>query len=330
VSGLGKILLCIFIAGFCIACTTTASKTSAFDLSEILQAPDVVTLPYEVTEAGLFQVEVGIGEKLVSKMILDTGATRSAIYKHLQNQLDIGLSGETIRIHGMVESGLRPELISPYIKIGGRKLEGLSVAVLEDLPKDSHNARPQGGIIGLDILADYYVYFDNQSGLLSLIPRHYTHINLPPEWLRVHLKNNPFGLDMQTLKYMDIRVTGKIVPALFDTGSEINAINWSAINHPQIKLEQRRLRKNCRLRGAVGEFDPKVKIRLVKFRSGQKFWDLREFIVLNFQSLDVLGVNDQAFMIAGANMFSDTSFWLDLKGDEILFDPTEGREKKAS
>ncbi len=303
------------------SCATSAPKPSSLLLSDILQAPDIIKLPYEVTESGLFIVEAGLGDNIKGKMILDTGATRSAIYEHIYTSSGIGLTGKFINIHGMVHSGLRPELLLPFMELGGHRLDDISVAVLEDPAEDQLPANRYNGLIGLDVLSHYYAYFDNPASTLFLIPRSYSNIDLPRHWQDVSLRTNPFGLNWQDLKFLDVRVTGKVVPALFDLGSEISAISWSAINHPQVKIQERRLKKNWELRGAIGTFDPKLKVRLKKFRSGQKFWEVHDFIILNFESLEILGIEKEPFMIAGAGMFSQTSFWLDLQDNKILFKP---------
>ena len=66
-----------------------------------------------------------------------------------------------------------------------------------------------------------------------------------------------------------------------------------------------------------------MKVKLKDFRSGQKFWDTQNFLILSLESLDVLGVNDQPFMIAGVDMIAGGTFWLDFKAEQIAFKPLE-------
>jgi len=42
---------------------------------------------------------------------------------------------------------------------------------------------------------------------------------------------------------------------------------------------------------------------------------------MEFDSLEVLGVNDQPFIIAGMNLFADISFYMDFNTTELRFEP---------
>ena len=67
------------------------------------------------------------------------------------------------------------------------------------------------------------------------------------------------------------------------------------------------------MQGAVGVFKPQTKIRLRHFRGGQKFWEDKDFIVMDFESLDILGVADQPFIIAGMNLFAGETIFIDFE-----------------
>jgi len=67
------------------------------------------------------------------------------------------------------------------------------------------------------------------------------------------------------------------------------------------------------MQGAVGVFKPRTKVRLESFRGGQKFWSNKDFIILDFESLDILGVADQPFIIAGMNLFAGEAIFIDFE-----------------
>jgi len=98
-----------------------------------------------------------------------------------------------------------------------------------------------------------------------------------------------------------------------DTGAEFSVMNWNSAQYSELKSIKRRLRKEWELQGAIGTFQPISKVTLGRFRSGQKFWDHKDFLVMNFSSLDVLGVSDDPFVIVGMNLFKDDAFFIDFE-----------------
>ena len=313
-------LLILLAAFLCVSCTT-APKIDGDNPESFLHRSDVINLPFRISDKGLIVVTAQIDEGLPVFMIVDTAATRSAVYEDAYRRLGLRPSRETVNVHGLVESGVRPEITLPFIILDGAKIESISVAVLEKFAKKSETSIEISGLIGLDILDNYYIFFDHDREVLSLIPTHYSSPTLPPSWAQITLKSNPYKDDGLPLKYFDMRVAGYIVPTLLDTGSEFNLANWDAIKHPQIRATRRKLKRKWKLSGAIGKFEPRLKVKLQELRGGQKFWNRKEFLVLNFESLNILGVNEQPFMIAGVDMLTNNTFWLDLDVGEIAFKP---------
>jgi len=324
-----KIIVLVVITIFNTACITPI-EFDGDSPDTFLKRRDIINIPYTLSDSGLIEVNVQLDEGRSVPMIIDTGATQTSIYGHLQRRLNLEPTGKTVQIHGMVESGFRSELTLPYMGLGGHKIKNTTVALLSDIPQNENGASKIGGLIGLDVLSKFFIYFDRETEILSLIPTRYKMLTMPPSWLRIPLGGNPFQEDEHKLKYLEIRVSGQLVPALFDTGAEINVINWTAVKNPRVRALRRRLRGDWELKGAIGQFDPKAKIQLLNIRSGQRFWNSRDFIMLDLESLNVLGVMDQSFIIAGANMFTRDTFWLDLNAGEIIVKPnSDNRQRPA-
>jgi len=311
----------LFLAAILCSSCNTAIKFDEENPETFLKRSDIINLPFIRSEHGLILVPVRIDDGDPVFMVVDTAATQSAIYNHIYKRLEIEQTSATVQIHGMVESGLRPELTLPFMRLDNHKIDSLPVAILKKKERDIHRSVEVSGLIGLDILHDFYMYFDHERQVLSLIPNRYLPPMLPPSWSRLTLKSNPYKADDQPLIYFDARVAGKLIPALFDTGSEFNLINWSAIKDPKARAVRRKLKKEWELGGAIGKFRPESKISITYIRGGQRFWNKQDFIVLNFDGLNVLGIDDQPFIIAGVDMVASRTFWLDLEAREIAFKP---------
>ena len=84
-----------------------------------------------------------------------------------------------------------------------------------------------------------------------------------------------------------------------DTGAQFNMMNWNINRFPKLRTIKRKLRRNWVLQGAVGSFKPVSRIKAENARAGQKFWPESEFLVFDFESLNVLGIDGKPFVIAG-------------------------------
>jgi len=104
-------------------------------------------------------------------------------------------------------------------------------------------------------------------------------------------------------------------------------MNWNTQRFPRLRAVKKRLRQNWEIQGAVGTFKPVTKILSKNARTGQKFWGDHEFLVLDFESLNVLGIDGKPFVIAGIPLFSEAAVLLDFENDKLYFAP-DGNEPK--
>jgi len=241
-------------------------------LEDALKANVAITLPMRVSEKGL--------------LVLEKSLDRAGLKFTAQ---------EERMIHGMIESQNRRIVTLPQVTIGPLQYTQKQVIVLDNPKSGFAETENYDGLIGMDILSDYNLLISPSSQELKLIPR-VREIYVPGYWSRIELTQNPFLADGRNLHFLQLRIAGRRTPALLDTGSEFSLLNWSAARFSQVKLIRRRLERDWQMQGAVGVFKPQTKIRLRHFRGGQKFWDDKDFIVMDFESLDILGVADQPFI----------------------------------
>jgi len=305
------------------ACSTTPSLKSIVEerpvtLIDLENRRDVIQLPYERNDKNLILVEALINDQPV-KMILDTGATRSVIFRHARKRLALDeIDQQKVQIHGMVGSELVPQSGKADFIFGGQKFSDFTFVVLKDrLGDDKKPNYSVDGIIGIDVMSDIHFVVDASSEMMSIMSRKIPPLLFPNEWDQIYLQSNPYLADGKGLKFMDLRIGGKVAPALLDTGAEFNVMNWNAAHFPQLKKIKRRLRYEWEVEGAVGRFTPIVRINVEYLRSGQKRWNDGEFVVMDLHSLKVIGSQDHPFLIAGIDLFKEESFYLNLK-DNIM------------
>lgn len=313
--------VCIYLALASLLGGCATPPPASIELAQALDQDVAISIPMSLTEKGLILLkDVKINGRSMD-FVMDTGATQSAIFDSSLRRLDLNLTSlsETM-IHGMMQSKEHRVVNIPDIEIGSIEFQQMPMVILNDREVEFGSAERYDGLIGMDVLSDYQLYISPQAGELRLIPNR-TEVFVPSSWQRVTLLENPFIVDNRALHFIELRVDGRKTPAMLDTGAEFSAMNWSSASFAQAKPIRKRLRKEWELQGAVGTFDPTAKVIMDRIRSGQKFWDNKSFIIMDFKSLGVLGVADEPFIIAGMNFFSEEEFFLDFQRNLLAIKP---------
>ena len=109
-----KQLINILVASlFLSACATTEITP----IASIQSINGGFNVPYRVSDAGHFLVDVSINESERRPFILDTGANVSVIYEPTATEMDLLVEGGVVAVNGLVGSGLRPILDLSLIHI---------------------------------------------------------------------------------------------------------------------------------------------------------------------------------------------------------------------
>ncbi len=267
-------------------------------------------------------IPISVGGSHDLDFLVDTGATKSALYKSSVRKL--GYSEDTnsfMKIHGMNQMEDRPSLLVPYIQLGHEQFANINMAILEDRKSPIDLVRVPDGLIGMDVLQEFRIFVDARSKTFNLIPKSMPAPLIPTKWQTVVLRENPFLEDKYNLHFLEIRLGNHLIPALLDTGSEENLMNWNVSMFPQLRRARKKMREKWMIEGAVGVFKPQHLVKAENIRSGQKYWRRSEFVVMEFDGLDILGIKDQPFLIAGSALFVDQTFYLDFAENIIRFKP---------
>ncbi|MEP3890491.1 MAG: aspartyl protease family protein [Hellea sp.] len=311
----------IYLASLSLLSACATPPPASIDLEQALATKVAITIPMSLTEKGLIVLkDVKVNGRSMD-FVMDTGATQSAIFEGSLQRLDLDLTAlnETL-VHGMMESKEHRVVNLAKLEVGPVKFHVKPMVILDDREASFGSTTKYDGLIGMDILAGYQLYISPRLGELRLIPNR-TEVFVPSAWQRVEMIENPFLADNRDLHFIELRVDGRKTPAMLDTGSEFSAMNWSSASFAQAKPIRKRLRKEWELQGAVGTFDPTAKVIMDRIRSGQKFWEDRSFVIMDFKSLGVLGVEDEPFIIVGMNFFSEEEFFLDFQRNLLAIKP---------
>lgn len=318
---MGRFFMFKYLASAALLSACATPPPTSIDLAEALDKDIAIPIPMSLTEKGLVVLEdVKVNGRSMD-FVMDTGATQSAIFESSLKRLDLNLTSlNQTMVHGMMKSKEHRVINLGNVEIGPLEFLAKPMIILDDREFGFGSTERFDGLIGMDVLSDYQLYVSPQKGVLRLIPNR-TEVFVPNSWQRVNLIANPFLADDRNLHFIELRVDGRKTPAMLDLGSEFSAMNWSSASFAQTRPIRKRLRKEWELQGAVGTFNPTAKIMIERLRSGQKFWEKRNFIIMDFDSLDVLGVADEPFVILGMNFFREEEFFLDFERNLLALKP---------
>ncbi|MGJ8563974.1 MAG: aspartyl protease family protein [Alphaproteobacteria bacterium] len=317
-------LVAILSAFWLAGCTSTPSDSAVSQsLSDVLEGDEILSLPYRVYGNGVYMLSMTDASGRTLSYAVDTGATQSALYRSTLKKLNLDAGGTgKITVHGMSQNGARPVVTVPELYLGSKKLSNVRMAILEDRVDPLGQTSRPSGLIGMDILSEFRLFVDAENQVFNLIPKSLPAPRVPASWPRVQLIKNPYKIDTHNLHFIEIRVGNHLIPALLDTGSEENLMNWSVEKFPQLRKARKRLRETWEIEGAVGTFAPQYLITTKNMRSGQKYWGDSQFLVTDFTGLDILGIVDKPFLIAGSALLSKETYYIDFAEDVIRFKPT--------
>lgn len=305
------------------------SGCASVELEPSLKRPAAVldnafTLPYQMQEDGLILVAVELDGRPFT-FTLDSGATLTAIYPSVANQLDYEIDPErTVRIHGIIQSASRPLLDIRSFRFGNLTRNDMRIVVL----KERHNPESDG-ILGMDVLAGYAILFNHKEQTLTFMDSRKVPTRLRYDWRRILLNDNPYLEDDFTLTFLQVNLGNYTIPALLDLGSSISIQNWASAKNSKIRKIRRRLEKQWRLEGANGTFRPRIIATYQMIRSGPQYWLDRDIYVRDLESLKILGIEDKPLMIMGMNFFRETTFLADFPTMTLYIKPESGDDSDS-
>ena len=297
------------------AAVVTACASTPVTLEDLAADPGANRLSVQRLPDGLLTVPVHVGLEEPVPFVLDTGATKSVLFENVLDVLPVETRG-SVRVHGMFGTQVVNEVGLPSIALGTDVVEGLGFAVLPQRTTDHGEVSPWG-ILGMDVLERYRLFSPGRGGSVILLEATGTAPIVPPHWTRVELKPSPYNDAAKTLRFMDVRLNGRMTAALLDTGSSVNVLTYEFADFPTVRLARERQRKRYEVEGALETFRPRVLLKEVDFRAGSRVWLDKEFIVKDVDSLAALGVVGKPFMIAGVDILADEVFYLDLSEGEL-------------
>lgn len=308
----------VFVVFFFIFWLNACASVETAPVTQIENLPGSFTVPYHITDAGHLIVDISINGRPAQPFIVDTGANVSAVYAPYAEAMELVKTENGVVVNGLVSTNIRPSLEAVVFKIGPKWFLPSSVILLEE-PIIKNDAI---GLLGLDVLSTYTVLFNRTTMMASFIQSDEVNADTFAGWKKIALRNKVGSFPDNGLYFAQVVLKDDPVPVLIDTGSDSNLVNWPlATLDEEFEKVQRRLQAEMRLQGANETISVMMRTVFFDLALGNKKWPEVNVIVMDFDSFTTIAPVDRPFMIAGAPMFTPSTFAFDFAGNRLYIYP---------
>ncbi len=280
----------------------------------------VASVPYRIDYDGWYTIDVNVNGQGPYHFIIDTGATLTAVFESITaSQPLFDAVGPDLRILGLSGAQYLPPVTIGDIDIGGLEFTDHVGVVIPDW--DGVENMPHG-VLGLDFLSAYTVYFNAPAGRIEF----YAPDNPPTDKLtdmgRTRLELNRFTRRNDGLYAVTATIDRRRIPFILDLGAAGTIINYNAMRRllGGIYIDAPRgsaASTGSKIRDIFGDQSIARSIRITSIRMGGARWGRRILVVYNAGIFNELGLYSRPYGLMGADMFRDRSFILDFAGERL-------------
>ena len=308
---------------FTIALSVMLAACAATDRSAPIAsaAAPIAEIPYRIDADGWIIVPVLVSGQGPYDFIVDSAATRSAVYQRLADLHEFKPAPQPrMRVLGLTETRYLPAWEIGDVEVGGIFMADHVGVVLDDWPAPLVSPH---GVLGLDFLARFIVRIDTNRQIMALYPRGAFGAgkDYAAAAMALHYYREEDAPLFRTRAYFNRRDIDCIV----DTGSALTIVNARALNAMTTGLfietsPQRSLRTGSRLNDVFGTVETAGVVEVAHISLGPAKWRKKRVVVFSADIFRELGVERRPYCILGADLLTERPFILDFPGERIIIE----------
>lgn len=293
----------LFAALVLTGCATTFDQDDAIAIA-----------PYHVDSNGRIVVEASVNGLGPFEFAVDTGASISAVFRDLSDDLALDHDPDaSVVIRGVVSSKSVPLLLIRSLQVGNEVWVEPRIALLPDT-----TATDSGfdGILGIDFLQRYAVGFSTRDQVIRLYHPDVASRRSYKGWASVPLKLYALDQSVAALYFFEVVINGQTLPALFDLGAGLNVVNWPAARRFGVKPET--FRRDNSIEGVFDSAPIKARLHAELVTTNNITWRNEQFIIADVEIFARLNQDDYPAAILGAGLFNQRDFVIDFLRKRLL------------
>lgn len=289
-------------------------------LSAPAQAVLPAQQPYRIDPQGRLVTEVYLDGQGPFSFLIDTASSRTVIFEHVRARLGLARSqpGQLL-VYGINDVADAVPVKPAELRVAGETIAGLTLAVLPNGWSDGPD-----GVLGVDVLARYFVVLDREKLLLKLLPPGEVSARDFRRWTQAELLQRPFKKFAIEFWYLRTRFNGQSLTALFDMGAGITIMNWQAAERLGVRKAQFTHYGPPPeiLQDVLGKNAPAIRVDDVSISISGKEWRKQTAIIADAPVFDYFDLEEAPAVIVGPGLLRDTSLAIDFAGRRLYVGPT--------
>lgn len=296
----------------------------AFTVLAVAARADSADLPYRIGGDGRVSTDVFVDGQGPFSFLLDTASSRTMLFDHLRQQLKLEPSAPgLLKVYAMNNIGTALPVEPRELRLGDRRLTGLTLGVLPDDVHPPEGELAADGILGMDVLANDLLVMDHETLRFKLMDPAAPGADIYRKWPSAELV--PYqGKDMDiALWWLNARFGNQNVTALLDMGSGITMINWIAAENLGIhRVSFDKAPIPQALRDALGTTEPVITIKGLTITLADRTFPAQTVIVANAQVFRYFGLETKSAAIIGPALLRANSLAIDFSKRRIYIGPS--------
>ena len=276
--------------------------------------------PYRLDSQGRLVTDVYLDGQGPFSFLIDTASSRTVIFEHVRARLGLARSqpGQFL-VYGINDIADAIPVKPAELRVAGETIGGLTLAALPV-------GWPGGpdGVLGVDVLARYFVVLDRENLLLKLLPPGEASARDFRKWPQAELLQRPFKKFAIEFWYLRTRFNGQRLTALFDMGAALTIMNWQAAE----RLGVRKARFTHfgpppeLLRDVLGKDAPALRMDDLSIAISSKEWRKQTVVIADAPVFGYFDLEEAPAVILGPGLLRDTSLGIDFAGKRLYLGPT--------
>jgi hypothetical protein len=278
--------------------------------------------PYRIDSDGRLVTDVYVDGRGPFAFVIDTASSRSLIYEHVRKQLGLTQSQPgRMTVYGINDVADVMAVKPDELRVAGETVQGLTLGVLPD----SENSGPDG-VLGVDVLARYFVVLDRGAMRLKLLPPGKEITRPYADWTEVQLAPRKLKRFPIHFWYLRTRFNDHSLTALFDLGASITMMNWEAAE--QLGVHKQHFSAYgpppVELQDVLGKRAPAVRVEGLSVRLFSQSWNKQFAIIADAPVFNYFDLEEGPAAIVGPGLLQDNSLAIDFAGQHLYIGPTLG------